>query len=126
MSVTPAGAESARAARRLLATRDFDRVYRQPTRRQRSPRFLVIARERDGGETRWGISVKGQLGTAVVRNRIKRRLREILRQAEPALPAGWDVVIQPRRADVATADFSELSRELTRLLAAALGSAENV
>ena len=54
----------------------------------------------------------------MVRNRVKRRLREMLRAA--ALPVGWDFVVQPRDARVATADFAELSRELESLLAKAL------
>lgn len=70
---------------------------------------------------RWGISIKARLGNAVVRNRIRRRVREALRHASPEMPTGWDVVIQPRSAEVATADFAALSRELERLLAAALG-----
>lgn len=99
-----------------LRTRDFDRVYRQPARRQQSPRFLLLARANERERTRWGISVKARLGIAVVRNRIKRRLREILRQAARGLPAGWDIVVQPRRSDVATADFAALTRELENLL----------
>ena len=68
--------------------------------------------------TRWGISVKARLGTAVLRNRVKRRLRAILRRAQETLPPGWDVVVEPRTSKVATADFAALSRELEALLAA--------
>jgi ribonuclease P protein component len=118
--------ESSPPATTGLATRDFDRIYRAPARRQQSERFLVLARPRTGGAgaTRWGISVKARLGTAVVRNRVKRRLREILRRAQPQLPSGWDVVVQPRTGQVATAEFSALSRELEALLAAALGRSD--
>lgn len=105
---------------RRLATPDFNRIYRSPSRRQRSSHFLVLARQRPGGGVRWGISIKARLGNAVVRNRIRRRVREAFRHASPQLPAGWDVVVQPRSASVATADFAALSRELDRLLAAAL------
>lgn len=103
-----------------LRTRDFDRVYRRPARRQQSRRFLVLAQPNPGGRTRWGLSVKAALGRAVVRNRVKRRLREILRRAQPRLPGGWDVVVQPRESEVATAEFTALSRELEALLEAAL------
>ncbi|MBI2956000.1 MAG: ribonuclease P protein component [Acidobacteria bacterium] len=106
--------------RARLRTADFDRLYRQPARRQYSPRFLVLARPRQDSETRWGLSVKAALGSAVVRNRIKRRLREILRRLAPELPAGWDIVIQPREAAVASADFAALAEELTALLRRAL------
>jgi len=105
-----------------LRTSDFDRIYRGPSRRQRSERFLVLAQENGRGETRWGISVKSRLGGAVVRNRMKRRLREILRRA--GLPDGWDIVVQPRTARVASDDFEGLRRELTSLLARALKEPE--
>ncbi|MEE8200004.1 MAG: ribonuclease P protein component [Candidatus Acidoferrales bacterium] len=97
-----------------MRTRDFDRVYRDPARRRRSARFQVVARRNALGQTRWGISVKVRLGNAVVRNRVKRRLREILRRA--ALPKGWDVVVQPQSAEVARADFANLRDELRGLL----------
>lgn len=106
-----------------LRTRDFDRIHRQPARRERSRRFQVLARPNGLERTRWGISVKARLGNAVTRNRVKRRLREMLRRL--ALPAGWDLVVQPRDARVAAADFGELSRELESLLARTLGAGEN-
>jgi ribonuclease P protein component len=105
-----------------LRTSDFDRLYRGPSRRQRSERFLVLAQANRRGETRWGISVKTRLGGAVVRNRMKRRLREILRGA--GLPGGWDIVVQPRTARVASDPFEDLRRELTTLLERTLRAEE--
>jgi len=72
--------------------------------------------------------VQARLGGAVVRNRIKRRVREILRQHQPEKPRthatgeviGWDVVVQPLSAEVAAADFAALSEELTRLVETSL------
>ena len=124
--MTPVFSQPARPATTGLSTRDFDRIYRAPARRQQSQHFLVVARPRTSwaGPTRWGVSVKARLGTAVLRNRVKRRLREILRRAQAQLPPGWDVVVQPRTSNVATTDFSALSRELEALLAAALGRNE--
>lgn len=122
--MTAEGSPSARSPGSRLRTRDFDRVYRSPTRRRRSLRFVTVARPNGFGRTRWGISVKARLGNAVVRNRIRRRIREILRCAQLHVPAGWDVVVQPRRADVARADFAALSRELETLLQTTLPSEE--
>jgi len=101
-----------------LRTSDFDRLYRRAERRERSRRFLVLAAHAAQRETRWGLSVKARLGGAVMRNRIKRRLREILRGA--GLAPGWDIVVQPLAAEVATADFAALRDELSGLLARAL------
>jgi ribonuclease P protein component len=65
--------------------------------------------------SRFGISVKKALGGAVVRNRIKRRVREILRRNRTEIPTGWDIVIHPR-SSVARAEFAPLEAELVRLL----------
>jgi len=65
--------------------------------------------------SRFGISVKKALGGAVVRNRIKRRVREILRRNRTEIPTGWDIVIHPK-SSVALAAFAPLEAELVRLL----------
>jgi len=65
--------------------------------------------------SRFGISVKKALGGAVQRNRIRRRIREILRRNRTEIPSGWDIVIHPRRS-VAQAPFAPLEAELVRLL----------
>ena len=103
-----------------LRTSDFDRLYRKAERRERSRRFLVLASHGAQRETRWGLSVKARLGGAVMRNRIKRRLREILRGA--GLAPGWDIVVQPLTAEVASAEFAALRDELCGLLERALRS----
>lgn len=120
----PAFPQSARSHPPGLRTRDFDRVYRDPARRLRSQHFAVVARRNPWGRTRWGVSVKAQLGNAVLRNRVKRRLREILSRCLEQLPAGWDVVVQPRTGWVATGEFAALTRELERLLEKALAPGE--
>ena len=65
--------------------------------------------------SRFGISVKKALGGAVIRNRIRRRIREILRRNRTEIPTGWDIVIHPR-SSVARAEFAPLEAELVRLL----------
>jgi ribonuclease P protein component len=52
----------------------------------------------------------------VVRNRIKRRLREAFRLHRAELGAEWDVVLNARHA-AATASFAEIERALGRLIA---------
>jgi ribonuclease P protein component len=82
---------------RLSRSRDFDAVYRHG--RSASTRFLVLywfAREDDGGEPRLGIAVPKQLGTAVVRNRVKRQLRETWRDLLEGVPDGNDYVLIAR------------------------------
>lgn len=102
---------------RLLRSADFACVYREGTRRT-SPHFFLLARPNALARSRFGISVKATLGSAVVRNRIKRRVRDILRQARARVPPGWDVVVEPRQSEVARSKFAALAAELTELVSA--------
>ena len=102
---------------RLLRSGDFEAVYRK-ARRKSSGQFVIFYAANDRGRSRFGISVKRAVGGAVVRNRIRRRIREILRLNLAEIPAGWDIVIHPR-ASVARAEFAKLAEELKKLLRAA-------
>ena len=101
-------------AARLLRRAEFDAVYRDG-RRRAGRHFAVFARPNGLAHSRSGISVKRALGGAVVRNRIRRRIREILRLHRTEIPAGWDMVVHPR-STVATAEFAALAAELLSLL----------
>ena len=65
----------------------------------------------DGVSPRFGITAPRVLGPAVLRNRIKRRLRVAARAALPLLPAGTDVLLHPRPT-VAAMPFSALQNEI--------------
>jgi len=67
------------------------------------------------------MSVKKALGVAVVRNRIRRRVREILRLHRQEIAPGWDIVIHPR-ATVAKAEFASIEAELLKTLPPAAGT----
>ena len=82
---------------RLTRSRDFDAVYRHG--KSVSTRFLVLYRfPRDDGdlEARLGLAVPKATGTAVVRNRLKRQLREAWRARLPELARGYDYVLLAR------------------------------
>jgi ribonuclease P protein component len=83
---------------RLSRSRDFDAVYRQG--RSVSTRFLTLhwfPREDDpDGAPRLGLAVPKAVGGAVVRNRVKRQLRETWRQLEGSVPLGRDYVLVAR------------------------------
>jgi ribonuclease P protein component len=98
----------------LVRRSEYDAVYRDG-RRRLSAQFLVFYRENGLGRSRFGISVKKALGGAVVRNRIRRRIREILRLNRSEIPSGWDMVIHPR-SSVARSRFASLAAEFVRLL----------
>jgi ribonuclease P protein component len=63
--------------------------------------------------SKFGFVVSRRLGKAVVRNRIKRRLREIARQT-PIKP-GWDIILIAR-APAATVDYASLEKSVRKLL----------
>jgi ribonuclease P protein component len=83
---------------RLSRSRDFDTVYRHGT--SVSTRYLTLhwfPREEDvEGEPRLGLAVPRAVGTAVVRNRVKRVLREAWKRLLPEVPAGKDYVLVAR------------------------------
>jgi ribonuclease P protein component len=82
---------------RLSRSRDFDAVYRHG--RSVSTRFLVLywfARDGDGDDPRLGVAVPKQLGGAVVRNRVKRQLRETWRAMIDRVPDANDYVLIAR------------------------------
>lgn len=99
---------------RLLRRSEYDAVYREGRRRS-SAAFVIFSRRNSLPRDRFGMSVKKALGNAVVRNRIRRRVREILRLHREEIARGWDVVIHPSRA-VATIEFAKLEVELLSLL----------
>jgi ribonuclease P protein component len=103
---------------RLVRRAEYESVYRNGKRRS-SPQFVIFFRPNEAGCNRFGISVKKALGGAVVRNRIRRRIREILRLHTSEISPAWDIVIHPR-ASVARKDFSQLATEFVGLLRSAL------
>jgi ribonuclease P protein component len=99
---------------------DFEAVYRSGQRRS-SAQFVVYCRATGGTQARYGVSIKKALGSAVARNRMRRRIREILRRNQQEIPSGWDLVIHPRQT-VARAEFARLTHELLQLLKRLPGS----
>ena len=96
---------------RLLRHADFERVYKQGQRHFASL-MTVFYRSRDEGEgLRIGFTVSRMLGGAVKRNRMRRRLREAVRQHRHEATVAADVVINPKKA-LLTAEFSEISRQV--------------
>jgi ribonuclease P protein component len=99
---------------RLVRRGDFDAVYRAGKRRS-SSHFTVFFRANQLPVSRFGFSIKKALGGAVVRNRMKRRLREAVRLARVGQAGAVDVVINPKKS-VLTLEFSVLLEEVGRAL----------
>ncbi|MBL8132119.1 MAG: ribonuclease P protein component [Anaerolineae bacterium] len=100
---------------RLRRRADFQRL-RLSGRTVRVP-TLVLSLIGNGSErNRYGVIVSKQIGGAVVRNRVRRRLREVLRMLHPHLKPGFDMALIAR-AGIVERPYAELQRtviELTR------------
>ena len=83
----------------------FQRLYR--TNGQANGYLVLYARKNRTNANRVGITVSKKLGHAVVRNRVRRRLREIYRLNESRFQPGWDIVVVARTKAV-HAEFSKL------------------
>ena len=100
-----------RRGARLLRRSDFESVYRGG-RRHFAPDLTAFWRSRAAGEgPRVGLTVGRALGGAVVRNRIKRRLREAVRLNLAQLARAVDVVLNPRKS-AASVEFQELVQQV--------------
>jgi ribonuclease P protein component len=99
---------------RLVRRGSFDAVYRGG-KRLSSTHFTFFVRSNELTLSRFGFSIKKALGGAVLRNRIRRRLREMVRCHRQEIPPGWDIVIHPKSA-VAKAPFAAMAEELVRVL----------
>jgi ribonuclease P protein component len=93
---------------------DFAALQDSGTARSHSL-FAMRVRRTGLEETRFGLSTGRKLGGAVVRNRVRRRLREALRVMAPSFQPGWDVLIIAR-PPVITADREALTSALHNIL----------
>lgn len=73
---------------------------------------------------RAGLTVGKVIGKAHERNRIKRRMRDILRRHAEMLPAGFDLIFHPRRT-VLSAEFTKLESEVVHILKQAQAEARS-
>ena len=79
----------------LKKNSEFHRLYAKG-KSAVNPYLVVYCRKNREGRSRFGYTVSARLGHAVVRNRVRRRLREIVRLNAPRLQTGWDIVIVAR------------------------------
>ena len=79
----------------LKKNSDFRRLYARG-KSAVTPFLVLYARRNRLGENRVGYTVSAKLGHAVVRNRVRRRLREIYRLNTPRLRQGYDLVVVAR------------------------------
>ena len=99
---------------------DFDAAVRKGRRAGRQTLVIHLTRTSDAYEpARVGFVVSRAVGSAVVRNRVKRRLRHLTRERLSTLPAGTLAVVRANPA-AATSSPEDLARDLDVAMAAAL------
>lgn len=99
-------------AERLKQHQDFAAVYRQG--KQYRDKLLVLRTLRTGCDgIRVGFTTSRAVGNAVVRNRVKRRLRAAVQTL--SLDGGWDIVFNARRI-TSGADYQQLRKSVERLM----------
>lgn len=98
----------------LRSRKDFEAL--QGSGQSRAHPLLILRwRRNEVGRPRFGLSTGRRVGGAVVRNLVRRRLREALRASERRPHGGWDILVVARPQS-ATASHAELERALDRLL----------
>ena len=85
----------------------FRRLYATPA--QANGYLVLYARRNRTAQNRVGVTVGKKLGHAVIRNRVRRRLREVYRLNEAKFAPGWDIVVVARSRCI-KADFQKLTQ----------------
>ena len=103
---------------RLRKHADYQRVYREGRKQfSSSMSYFYAVRPADSplpGGPRVGLTAGKVLGNAVERNRIKRRMRDIVRRRIVIVDANVDIVLHPRKSVLAM-DFARLESEVARI-----------
>jgi len=99
---------------RLRRSADFESL-RRSGQQFRLPLAILIVRANGDRFSRFGFLVSKRLGNAAERNRVKRRLREVIRPQIGLIQPGWDILIIARNA-MTKAEYSEVDDAMSQLL----------
>lgn len=103
-------------AMRLRRRAEFLEVQQGGTKHHGKHVFVVARRRADAASPgRLGITVTKKIGNAVVRNRIKRLVREWVR-LHGWIPAGWDVVVIAKEGAAGQLHLRDFGPDLTRIM----------
>ncbi len=100
---------------RLSRASEFARIKRAGTSFHGKLVVLSVLKAEPESETRIGLITSRRVGGAVARNRVRRRLREIIRSVRPQLERGWHIVLVARAA-AAKAEFTMIRDDVIFLL----------
>ncbi|MFC7941717.1 MULTISPECIES: ribonuclease P protein component [Microbacterium] len=100
---------------RLTRGSDYRLVVRRGSRCGGARVITSVLTTGENRAARFGFIISKQVGTAVVRNSVRRRLKAVCAEALPRVPEGTDVVIRALPAS-ATASYAELRADVDRCL----------
>lgn len=98
---------------RLRRNADIRRVHREG-RRWHHPLLILFVGANNQDASRFAISVSRRIGKAVVRNRCRRRVRELIRRRLADVEPGWDCLLVAR-AGLPAASFDEIEAAIEQL-----------
>ncbi|MCR4430274.1 MAG: ribonuclease P protein component [Tepidanaerobacteraceae bacterium] len=99
---------------RLTKNFEFKNVYRAG-RRFSCPYFNIYIKKNNLEATRLGVSISRKIGKSVVRNRIKRRIKEAFRRNMNSIKKGFDIVISVKK-EMIQLDYESIKREMKNIL----------
>lgn len=100
---------------RLKKNNDFQHVFKKGQSTANRQFVVYVLKMPERAENRLGLSVSKKIGNAVVRNRIKRKVREVFRQLNGRLEQGHDFIIIARQP-AADMTFAEIESSLQHVL----------
>ncbi len=108
--------QDSKKKRRLLKRAEFTYCYDNSTK-VHSKNFLVFLQNNTkNSHAKVGLAVTKKIGNAVVRNRVKRLLREFCRLNQNLLPSNANIVITPKKhLHTDTLDYAKVEKELSNL-----------
>lgn len=101
---------------RLTRGAEYKTVVRRGVKCAGTHTVTYVSASAEQHAARFGFIVSKQVGGAVTRNTVRRRLKSVCAEALPAVRVGSDVVIRALPS-AATAEYATLRREVTRCLA---------
>lgn len=100
---------------RLKKNQDFQKVFRNGSSVANRQLVLYVSRNPEVAHFRLGISISKKIGHAVIRNQIKRKLKEVARLHAKYIPIGVDLILIVRKPTVGLS-FEDLSGSFIHLL----------
>jgi len=98
----------------LLKSAEFRNVFNKGKKTVTASLVFHVLRT-DLGETRLGLAVSRKVGNAVIRNFVKRRIREAFRDSRGSFTESYDIVVYPRRG-ILEKDFQDYQKSFDQLL----------